>query len=248
MRSLTTWMTPFTDLPGLLEAINASKALAAEAGPHWAPSLLIPANFGAWPQAQCQQNIPKDCLIGSPDDVPAIRARVEGEGVGFGVWSVPVAFRDPRAPGVAIPTLCAQMAEAAGYWIGNWEPGVFWIDGDSPGLMVDWWGEYWGALQDQETMNGNTGATVVPNAWGLSAFWASLPNLAAGCNGLFGEVYGGLQTGGQYPSLWPQASFDRVRATGVDANLYPILARANLKSEIALANRLGHGNVHVWAI
>lgn len=248
MRSLTIWITPFTGLTSLGQACEQAHALAAEAGKGWAPSLLVPTNFGAWPQAECTQSIPNDLLVASPDSITPIRAAIEAEGVGFGAWSVPVAYRDPRAPNVDIPGLCAQMAAAAGYWIGNWEPGVFWIPGDDPGAMVDWWSAYWNSLPDQEAMNGNVGATVVPNDWGLGAFRASLPNLAAGCNGLFGEVYGGLQTGGTYASIWPQASFDRVRATGVDANLYPILARANLKSEIALANRLGHGNVHVWAI
>jgi len=64
------------------------------------------------------------------------------------------------------------------------------------------------------------------------------------------EVYEGLQTEAQYvgADLWPQDGVDDCRELGIQANLYPILARANLAGQIGLANRLGHGNVHVWAI
>ena len=62
------------------------------------------------------------------------------------------------------------------------------------------------------------------------------------------ETYGGLQTAATYPppNLWPADGFAEVRATGVNANLMPILARANLLGQIALANRLGHGIIHCW--
>ncbi len=87
---------------------------------------------------------------------------------------------------------------------------------------------------------------MIPNAWGLGAFKNSLSNLAAGCGALALEVYGGLQTAAQYPSLWPDTGFRSLR--GVDANLYPILALANLTGQLVQGTRLGGGNVHVWCV
>lgn len=240
MRSLTTWVTPFTSLGSLDEAIARVQALSLSV--RATPSLLLPTHFGQWPQAQCRQSLPADMRVGSPDDVAAIRARVEGAGVGFGAWGVPV--DQLSAP------LAAGFAEAAGYYVANFEPAEFWTPGDNPVAVDLWWGGFWNSLADQQAMSGNVAATVIPNRWGLDSFRNSLPNLAAGCGALTLEVYGGLQTAGQYPSpnLWPNDGFAEVRATGVDANLIPILATANLKGQMALANRLGHGNVHLWAI
>jgi hypothetical protein len=246
IRSLTVWVTPFTGLTSLGQAIEKAKELASSVGA--VPNLLLPANFGAWPQAQCRQNLPPDMRLKSPDDVASVRAIVEAAIVGFGLWSVPVARVDSRQSDVNIPTLCAKFAEAAGYWIGNWEPAEFWIENDDPAVMDDWWTQFWNALDDPDAMSGNVAATVIPNSWGMSAYKNSLVNLAAGCGALALEVYGGLQTAQEYPSLWPKEGFLTVRATGIDANLIPILALANLQSEIKQAYRLGHGNVHLWCI
>jgi hypothetical protein len=242
LKSLTVWVTPFTALGSLAEAIDTVHQLAAGLGTGWAPSLLLPTHFGQWPQAQCRQSLPSDMRVGSADDVAAIRAAVESAALGFGAWGVPVDLTSTD--------LAAGIAAASGYYSANFEPDAFWRLGDSPADVDVWWSKFWNALPDQEALSGNVSATVVPNPWGLGAFRNSLPNLAAGCGALVLETYGGLQTAGSYPApnLWPSDGFAEVRATGVQANLYPILARANLSGQIALANRLGHGNVHVWAI
>jgi hypothetical protein len=247
-KSLTVWITPFTGLSALDEAISKTQQLANSAGKGWAPSLLLPTNFGPWPQSQCTQSLPSDMLVSAPDDVASIRQRVEAASLGFGIWFVPVNVDDSRAPDVAIPELCAQFAWEGGYAVGNWEPDSFWRPGDDPAAIDEFWTRFWNSLPDQDAMSGNVAATVVPNQWGLSSFSKSLTNLAAGCGALCLEVYGGLQTPYPYPDLWPSDGFMEVRNTGVNANLIPILATANLSSQIVQANRLGHGNVHVWAI
>ena len=243
MRSLTVWVTPFTNLGSLDEAIGAAKEAASSISTsrtHWAPSLLVPAHYGIWPQAECRQSLPDDMRFASPDDVAACRATVEAAGLGFGVWGVP----NTGDSG----TLAGQFAAAAGYYSANFEPPPFWLPGDDPAAVDAWWTDLWAAAGDE--LGGSVTATVIPNQWGLDAFKNSLPNLAAGCNGLALEVYGGLQTAGSYPypNLWPQDGVNQIRATGVNANLIPILARANLTGQIGLAARLGAGNVHVWAI
>lgn len=239
MKSLTIWITPFTALGSLDKAIAAVQAITPDG---WAPSLLLPTHFGQWPQAECRQSLPKDLLVATPADVAPIRAKIESAGIGFGAWGVPVDG--------ASPELAAGFADVAGYYVANFEPDAFWTPGDDPTAIDNWWSQYWNTLPNPDALNGNTGATVVPNAWGLGAFHNSLPNLAAGCGALFLEVYGGTQTSATYPNpnLWPIDGFAQVRATGVQANLYPILARANLSSQLALGNRLGHGNVHCWAL
>lgn len=238
MRSLTVWLTPFTVLRNLDDAIAQVQASALLVNA--SPNLLLPAHYGRWPQAQCRQTIPPDMLVASPADIAAIRARVEAEEVGFGTWGVPV--------DVSSPELASAFAVASGYYVCNFEPDAFWKPGDDPQAIDDWWTRFWNAMPDQAAMSGNVAATVVPNRWGLDAFKNSLPNLAAGCGALTLEVYGGLQTAAEYPypNLWPTDGFAEIRARGVDANLIPIVARANLAQQMPLANRLGHGNVHTW--
>lgn len=243
MKSLTVWVTPFTNLGSLDETIATVMQLVSIAGHRWSPSLLLPTHFGQWPQAQCRQSIPKDMLVASPADIQPIRDAIESAGIGFGAWGVPVDLTSPE--------LAANFARAAGYYAANFEPDAFWVPGDNANAIDNWWMRFWNQLGDQaDALSGNVTATVVPNPWGLRAFQNSLSNLAAGCGALTLETYGGLQTAGEYPSpnLWPTDGFAELRATGVDANLYPILARANLAGQIGLANRLGHGNVHLWAI
>lgn len=241
-KSLTVWITPFTNLADLADAIALIRSLATKAGTGWSPNLLLPTHFGQWPQAQCRQTLPPDMLVGSADDVSSIRAQVEAAAVGFGCWGVPV---DQSGAAVA-----SWSAATGGYYVANFEPDVFWLPGDDPGAIDAWWGTFWNDLPNQDALSGNVAATVVPNGWGLGAFKNSIGNLAAGCGALTLEVYGGLQTQGQYPApnLWPADGFAEVRALGLDANLIPILATANLSVQIAQANRLGHGNVHLWSV
>lgn len=238
-RSLTVWITPFTNLGSLSEAIDHVKGLAASV--RATPSLLLPTHFGPWPQAECRQSLPDDMRVASAADIAPIRAAVEAAGVGFGAWGVPVDLRSPE--------LAASFAAAAGYYGNNIEPAEFWTLGDSPAAIDEWWSRFWNALPDQDALSGNVCATVIPNRWGLDAFAQSLPNIAAGCGALALEVYGGINTKASYPSpsLWPTPSFAEIRARGLDANLLPILATANLASEFSLGNRLGHGNVHLWS-
>jgi hypothetical protein len=240
LKSLTVWITPFTGLHSADEAIAQAQAMASSIGA--TPNLLLPTHYGQWPQAQCTQSIPADLLVGSPDDVGPIREKIESAGVGFGCWGVPVDLNSPE--------LASGFAVAGGYYCANFEPDGFWIPGDDPDSIDAWWSRFWNAMSDQSVMDGNVSATIVPNSWGLGAFQNSLPNLAAGCNALAAEVYGGLQTQGSYPkpNLWPSQSFQLIRDAGVDANLIPILAVANLQSQASLANRLGHGNIHAWCI
>lgn len=238
-RSLTVWVSPFTALGSLAKAMSTITDMTPQG---WAPSLLLPTHFGQWPQSDCRQSLPKDMLVSSPLDIGAIRSAVESAGLGFGAWGVPV-----DQSGAA---LAAGFAAAAGYYVANFEPGEFWTLGDSPSEIDAWWTTYWNSLPDQDALSGNTAATIIPNPWGMGAFKNSLPNLAGGCGALTAEVYGGNQTAASYPApnLWPADGFAELRATGVQANLYPILARANLSSQLAQASRLGHGNVHVWAL
>jgi len=238
-QELTVWVTPFTSLRSLDDALAKIDKMVR---PAWHANLLIPLHYGKWPQAECIQSIPADMLVKEPDDVALVRQQVEHNGFGFGGWGVPHNGESAE--------LAGQFAEACGYYSANFEPDVFWTLGDDPAAIDDWWSRFWNAMQDQEAMAGNVSATVVPNGWGLGAFSRSLPNLAAGCGALALEVYGGLQTKSEYPAphLWPTDGSQRIRATGVDANLIPIIADANLAGQYNLANRLGHGNVHVWAI
>jgi hypothetical protein len=239
MQELTVWVTPFTRLESMNDAIAMALGLAR---PDWHANLLIPLHFGQWPQSQCRQSIPKDMLVSNPQDAATIRGRVEAYGLGFGGWGVP---RDGNSP-----ELAGRFAEACGYYSANFEPDEFWLPGDNAAAINDWWSRFWNAMQDQDSMSGNVSATVVPNSWGISAFANSLGDLAAGCGALALEVYGGLQTRASYPApnLWPTDGFQRIRNTGVDANLIPIVALDNLPGQYNLAARLGHGNVHVWAI
>lgn len=240
MRDLTVWITPFTNLGSLDEAIQTTTALANSVGA--APSLLLPTHFGRWPQSQCRQSLPDDMRVSSPDDIADIRRRVEDAGVGFGAWGVPV--------DLASAELAAAFAHAAGYYGNNIEPGEFWVLGDSPGAVDKWWETFWNSLPDPEALSGNVLATVIPNTWGLSSFRRSLPNIAGGCGLLAAEVYGGINTAAQYPApgLWPTPSFAKLRSLNIDANLIAILARANLQAQFNLGVRLGHGNVHLWCI
>lgn len=237
LKSLTFWITPFTNLSSLNAALLTVHQLTPKG---WAPSLLLPTHFGQWPQSQCTQSLPADLLVSGPADIDPIRSVVEAAGVGFGAWGVPVDLTSPE--------LAAGFAAASGYYVANFEPGPFWTPGDDPAAVDAWWQRYWDSLPDPDALSGNTAATVIPNQWGLSAFQNSLPNLAAGCGALTLEVYGGLNTAGQYPTLWPADGFASMHALGVSANLYPILALANLKSSLTQAARLGHSNVHVWSI
>jgi hypothetical protein len=238
VRSLTVWLTPFTVLQNLEDAIGQVQASAVLVNA--SPNLLLPTHFGQWPQAQCRQTLPADMRVGSPADIAPIRARVEAAGVGFGAWGVPVDLSSPE--------LASAFAVASGYYVANFEPDAFWTPADDPAAVDEWWSTFWNAMPDQAPMSGNVAATVVPDRWGLDAFKESLPNLAAGCGALTLEVYGGLQTAAEYPypNLWPSDGFAEIRARGVDANLIPIVARANLQQQMRQANRLGHGNVHTW--
>lgn len=239
-RSLTAWITPFTALGSLDDAIARVKDLAASV--HATPNLLLPTHFGPWPQSQCRQSLPADMRVGSADDLAAIRQKVEGAGVGFGAWGVPVDESSAE--------LAAAFAAAAGYYALNIEPAEFWTPGDSPQAVDAWWTRFWNALPDQDALSGNVCATVVPDRWGLDSFSQSLPNIAAGCGALALEVYGGVQTAGSYPfpTLWPTQSFAEIRARGVEANLIPIVALDNLHAQASLAARLGHGQIQVWCI
>ena len=238
--NLTVWITPFTGVTSLDEAIGRVEALSLSAGA--VPNLLLPTHFGQWPQAECKQTLPPDLLVAGPTDVAPIRQRVEAAGIGFGCWGVPVDLTSPE--------LAAGFADAGGYYVANFEPDQFWTPGDDPAAVDEWWSRYWNALPAPDALSGNTAATVVPNAWGLDAFKNSLPNLAAGCGALCLEVYGGLQTQATYPrpNLWPTNGFTQVRAIGVEANLIPIVAKANLPSQKTLAAHLGNGNIHVWCL
>ena len=188
-QELTVWVTPFTSLRSLDDALAKIDKMVR---PAWHANLLIPLHYGKWPQAECIQSIPADMLVKEPDDVALVRQQVEHNGFGFGGWGVPHNGESAE--------LAGQFAEACGYYSANFEPDVFWTLGDDPAAIDDWWSRFWNAMQDQEAMAGNVSATVVPNGWGLGAFSRSLPNLAAGCGALALEVYGGLQTKAEYPA------------------------------------------------
>jgi hypothetical protein len=243
-RELVCWVTPFTNLRSLPDAVGVARQMAQSVSTEkypWTARLLVPSHYGVYPQSQCKQNLPPDMRVSSPDDVMPMRHYVNGKGLRFGVWGVPL---DNTSPETA-----AAYAAAAGFYSANFEPtAAFWAPGDDPAAIDEWWGRFWNALPDQQALNGRVSATVVPNGWGLGAFRNSLPNLAAGCNALALEVYGGPNTAGEYvyPSLWPTESFALMPSVGVPC--VPILARANLHAQIGLASGLGRSQVHVWAI
>lgn len=236
---LTFWITPFTTLRSLGNAISTARRLTPS-GFH--PNLLLPTHFGPWPQSECRQTLPADMLVASPDDVGPIRELVEKGGLGFGCWGVPV---DQRSAGLA-----AGFAAAGGYYSANFEPAEFWLPGDDPASVDAWWEEFWNTLPEPDALSGNVSATVVPNAWGLGAFRESLPNLAGGCGTLVLETYGGPNTRRSYPypNLWPTPSLELVRETGVEATLVPIIALANRALQLDTATDLGGGQCQVWCL
>lgn len=242
MRELTCWVSPFTGVSGLNDAIAACQAQAdsiSSPGRTWHPNLLLPTNFGVYPQSQCNQTLPWDMVVSSPDDIAIIRQRVESAGLGFGGWGVPNTGDSGD--------YCGQFAAACGYYAANFEPGVFWLPGDDGDAIDAWYTAFWNG---RDALSGSVVATVVPNSWGLGAFQTSLANLAGGANGLALEDYGGPSTPEYpYPDLWPAPATAQVRAVApAGTKLIPILAIANLSAQIAQANRLGGGNVHVWYI
>ncbi len=243
---LVVWVTPFTPLKSIHDAIGISAELAAGVSTPqypWTARLLVPVHYGNYAQAQCLQHLPKDMCVSSPADVMPMRWLVNSKGLRFGVWGVPL-------DGTSAQTAAAY-ASVGGYYAANFEPTAsFWAPGDDPAAVDGWFGAFWNALPDQQALNGRVLATVVPNSWGLGAFAKSLPNLAAGCNALALETYGGPVTINEYPqpNLWPTESFAAVRALGVSTPLVPILARANVHVQIAEAAALGQGQCHVWAI
>lgn len=237
---LTWWVSPFTTLASLDEAISLCKKRTPTG---WHPNLLLPTHYGPWPQSECRQTLPPDMRVASPDNIAPLRSRVEAAGVGFGSWGVPVDLRSPE--------LAAGFAGASGYYSANFEPAEFWTPGDNPAAIDAWWGEFWNTLGDNSAaLDGNTSATVVPNSWGTSAFATSLPNLAAGCSALVLETYGGRNTARSYayPNLWPIPSFALMRQKINTTRLVPILARANLASQLHQANVLSPGRVEVWYV
>lgn len=237
---LTVWVTPFTTLPSLREAINTVSAMAAQYDYHG--NLLLPMAYGGLPQSMCNQTLPPDMVVGTVDDVYAIRQTVEDAYLGFGGWVVPL---DPtNGP------YHASLGEAAGYVALNFEGTVdFWDAGDNAGAIDDYYGGLWNGFVDQNTMNGNVGATMVPTV-GEQLDWseAGLLALAGGCNVLLLEVYGGPNTTYKYPNDWPGPSFRKVSADQLGVPLAPIIAAANLSTQFNQAVALGSGNVHVYSI
>lgn len=245
-RELGVWVTPFTTLRSIHDAIGVARELAASissATNIWTARLIAPVHYGPYPQAQCRQNLPADMRSASPADVMPMRALVNSKGLRFGVWGVPI---DPSCAGLA-----ADYAAAGGWYSANFEPTAsFWAPGDDPAAIDQWWSTFWNRLADPSQLDGRAQATLVPNSWGIGAFRTSISNLTGGCNALSLEVYGGPQTSSSYPypNLWPTESFDATRATGTTATLVPILARANLHAQIAEAASLNPTQVQLWAI
>lgn len=241
-RELTFWVSPFTSASNLNDLISVCSSQAASVstpGRTWHGNMLLPTNYGVYPQSQCTQTLPPDALVSQPSDVTAIRQQVEAAGVGFGGWGVPNTANSGDISG--------QFAEACGFYACNFEPQDFWVPGDDPAAIDAWWTAFWNGRDD---LSGNVLSTVVPNAWGLGAFQNSLANLAEGCNGLALETYGGPNTPAYpYPDCWPAPATALVKAAApAGTRLIPILAIANLASQLTQANRMSSGNVHVWYI
>jgi hypothetical protein len=265
---VTVWITPFTGLPSRQAAIDRAKQIAQSIsdadGAATHPNLLLPTHFGAWPQSQCNQQLPADLLVARPADIAPIKQDIEGQGVGFGAWGVPVAVTDARAPGINIPQLAAQFAMAAGYYAANFERGVFWTPGSVAGPINQWWQGFWDTIEQAgqtPVLNGNVASTIVPSHWEMGYYTpAALEALAGGANWLCLECYGGPNTPEYPPSanppafdLWPAHScpameqrFQHIQSA--HPPLVPILALANISAQASQAVDIGHGQVQVWAI
>lgn len=251
-RSLTVWIDPLDAPPSLQAALDFARSQAdsiSSGARIFAPSLLLPTHYGPWPQSVCHQNLPPDLLVDQPEDVVAIRDKVESAGVGFGVWGVPY-DNNTTFRGLNSSRLAAFHASVGGYYVANFEPtSDFWGPGDDTAAIDAWWGgtpaSFWDN-SDQATMNGNVGVTVIPNDWGLRAFRGSFGNLVGGANVVLMETYGGPNTPEYgYPNLWPTPSAATI-ASMTNLPVACILANANLVSQAAQANRIGRGNIHSW--
>lgn len=273
-REITFWITPWTELPSLqaaIDQVNAQIDSVSKPARRWHGNLLLPTHYGPWPQAECSNTLPADLTVATPDDITRIRGVVEAAGLGFGAWGVPLGVVDHRAPGVNIPELAASHAAAAGYYSANFEPGKdFWAPGNDPTAIDAWWSGFWNGLPDQNAMAGNVSVTLIPSPWGIEAFGGTLGNLmgggrdsainlVGGATAVIMETYGGPNTQNEYPfpSLWPAQSFDmihgstpfgRVDLLAPGTRFLPMLALANLQSQLTMAGRLSNGDVHVWAI
>lgn len=239
MSELTFWVTPFTALTSLSAACET---IVQRTPDGWHGNLLLPTHYGKWSQAECRQSLPPSMLVASPDDITAIRQEVEGRGLGFGSWGVPHDLDSP--------VLAAEYARVSGYYAANFEPNEFWTPGDNPDAVNEWWQTFWDTLgADSSTLDGNVAATVIPNDWGLSAFENSAHALEDGCNALSLEVYGGPNTSRSYPypNLWPTQAY-RLARPYFEKPFVPILALANLDSQLEEANGLSDARVEVWAI
>jgi len=247
-RELTFWISPFTTCGSLDLLISKAKHyadVASSSEGQWHANLLLPTHYGQYWQGDCHQTIPADALVSSADDIGPIRAAVEGAGVGFGVWGVPV-DQNGAAP-------AAASAEAGGFYMADFERGPdFWRPGDDPDAVNAWWTEFWDTLGEGTELDGNVGSTLVPSDWELGYSNAMLAALAGGSNLVALETYGGPATSGSYPypSLWPTPSFARVTPREpANTALACILAIDNLSAQIKEAYQLSSRfGVQVWKL
>src|SRR5262245_57046962 len=112
---ISVWISPFTNLPSRQAAIDRANEIAETVasvdGAQTHPNLLLPTNYGIWPQSECNQSLPSDLLVSAPSDVGSIRADIEAQGVGFGAWGVP---HELSRGGVSTARVAAEYAVEAG--------------------------------------------------------------------------------------------------------------------------------------
>jgi len=244
VNELVVWITPWTQLPSLHQAEQVAVLLREATGMKPAVRLLVPVHYGPWVESQCNHTLPPDLVVSNPADVAALRKQVEAHGFRFGVWGVP-----HRSDG---GTLAGQLAHAAGYYVGNFEIGEFWIHGQiDPAPVTTYWTDYWNAAG--QDLDGKTFATLVPSDGELAAYQTGgfmvLREIAGGCSGMVLETYGGPNTPEyHWPNLWPMHSVERVQRLLPEVRLLTMPADENLADQWAFGVWQGQHVVHTWCI
>lgn len=175
VRHLTHWLSPVdADPPRTVdEAIERARRNTPRG---WTPAILWPAVYAHYWQRDCDRTLPDELAPAGPADLVAIRAQVEGAGLGFGAWAVPrqlsrAEARAHRAAAIAAGYLCLDVEPYDGFLV---EPRR------SP---IAYLTAYW---EGHETP---TGLSLVPRERDLDALGDALEEWLDGVNEVRPQVY-----------------------------------------------------------